>query len=115
MFQNGVTTDLGSLFPGDSNAVGAAFAINNSGMIVGFSAEANAVIGPPRIPPSNPRSSPEGAYSDRPFSRSRKRMRADWTLITAEDVSDNGLIVGTAFVGGYPNGNEHAYLLIPHS
>jgi hypothetical protein len=39
---------------------------------------------------------------------------ANWTLIVANGVSDNGDIVGVAFVGGYPNGDEHAFLLTPH-
>jgi probable HAF family extracellular repeat protein len=115
MSQHGVTTDLGTLFPGDANAVGAAFAINNNGMIVGFSAQANAVIGPPPIPPVNPRAFVYANGKMVDLNTLLPGSCANWTLITANDVNDNGMIVGTAFVGGYPNGSEHAYLLIPHS
>lgn len=113
MNEHGVTTDLGSLFPGDSSAVGAAFGINKGGMIVGFSAQSGAVIGPPSSPPVNPRAFVYANGKMVDLNTLLPASCANWTLITAEDISDNGYIVGVAFVGGYPNGNEHAYLLTP--
>jgi probable HAF family extracellular repeat protein len=112
-YKDGVTTDLGSLFPDDSSAVGAAFAIDNVGLIVGFSAKSGGVIGSSPVPPKDPRAF---IYANGRMINLNNLLPAgygDWTLITAESISDNGNIVGTAFVGGYPNGYEHAYLLTP--
>jgi hypothetical protein len=39
--------------------------------------------------------------------------RATWTLVFAKSISNNGQIAGDAWVGGYPNGVEHALLLTP--
>jgi probable HAF family extracellular repeat protein len=114
MYSHGTTTDLGTLFPNDSSAVGAAFGLNNSGTIVGFVAQSGGTIGPPRVPPVNPRAFVYANGKMVDLNTLLPAGRANWTLITAEDISDNGNIVGTAFVGGYPNGNEHAYLLTPH-
>lgn len=113
MYQNGKLTDLGTLFPNTASSVGAAFGMNNDGMIVGFSAQSGGTIGNPPVPPVNPRAwvYANGKMVD--LNTLLPASCANWTLITAEDISDNGDIVGVAFVGGYPNGQEHAYLLKP--
>ena len=37
----------------------------------------------------------------------------NWTLVVAISINDQKQIVGSAFVGGYPNGVEHGFLLTP--
>jgi probable HAF family extracellular repeat protein len=114
VYQNGKLTDLGTLFPNTPSSVGAAFGINNSGMIVGWSAQSGGTIGNPPVPPVNPRAwvYANGKMVD--LNTLLPASCANWTLIVANGVSDNGDIVGVAFVGGYPNGDEHAFLLTPH-
>ncbi len=114
MYQGGKTTDLGTLFPSSPNAVGAAFGINQGGLIVGWTAESGGTIGTPPVPPVNPRAF---AYSNGKMVDLNTLLPAscaNWTLIVADDVSNNGYIVGVAFVNGYPGGSEHAFLMVPH-
>jgi probable HAF family extracellular repeat protein len=83
-------------------------------MIVGWSAQSGGTIGNPPVPPVNPRAwvYANGKMVD--LNTLLPASCANWTLIVANGVSDNGDIVGVAFVGGYPNGDEHAFLLTPH-
>ena len=111
LYNKGATTDLGTLFPGDPASVGIAFSINQSGVIAGFSAEA-------------PYTSSSGPTQPEAFVYAHGQMvdlntllpasvRAKWTLVVARAINDRNQIVGSAFVGGYPNGVEHGFLLTP--
>ncbi|HKU67023.1 MAG TPA: hypothetical protein VJP85_04525 [Candidatus Baltobacteraceae bacterium] len=115
MSRNGATTDLGTLFPSNSDSVSAAFGINNAGLIVGFSSQSGGTIGPPAVPPVNPRAFVYANGKMVDLNSLLPASCANWTLITAEAISGNGYIVGVGFVGGYPSGTEHAYLLTPQS
>ena len=113
LYQDGIIHDLGTLFPNNPDSVSTAFAINESGVTVGFSAESGATIGNPPVPPVNPRAFVYAGGKMVDLNALLPAQFANWRLITAESISNNGYIVGTAFVGGYPNGTEHAYLLTP--
>jgi probable HAF family extracellular repeat protein len=113
LFQNGTTTDLGTLFPGNSSAVGAAFGINSEGVIVGFSAAGGAVIGPPPVLPINPRAFVYAGGTMVDLNTRLPASCANWTLVLAKDINDRGQIVGVAWVGGFPSGVEHGFLLTP--
>lgn len=109
LFQNGDTKDLGTLFPSNPHAVGAAFSINNAGLLVGFSAEGNAIPGPPIVPPINPRAF---VYADGKLVDLNTLLPAgfgDWTLVVSESVNNAGQITGGAFRSGV----EHGFLLTP--
>jgi probable HAF family extracellular repeat protein len=110
---NGTTTDLGTLFPGMSSSVGAAMGINDEGVAVGFSAAAGAIIGPPSVPPTKPRAFiyANGKMVD--LNTLLPASCANWTLVVAKDINNRGQIVGAAFVGGFPGGVEHGFLLTP--
>jgi probable HAF family extracellular repeat protein len=111
LYDKGKTTDLGTLDPSNPASVGAAFSINQSGMLVGFSADGGGV---PGYPPVNPRAYvyAHGQMVDL-NSLIPASVRANWTLVVAAGVNDKKQIVGSAFVGGYPNGVEHGFLLTP--
>lgn len=113
LFHNGTTTDLGTLFPNEPSSIGAAFGINNSGVIVGWTAESGGIIGPPPVAPTNPRAFiyANGKMVD--LNTLLPSSCAQWRLVVAEKINDRGQIIGAAFVGGYPNGVEHAFLLTP--
>jgi len=109
-YQTGTTTDLGTLSPNNASSVSGAFGVNDSGMIVGFSADGGAV---PGTLPINPRAF---VYSNGKMVDLNSLLPAGcagWTLVVANAINDNGQIVGAAYVGGYPNGVEHGFLLTP--
>jgi probable HAF family extracellular repeat protein len=111
LYQRGKTTDLGTLFPGNPNAVGSAFGINESGTIVGWSAKSG---GTPGYPPVDLRAF---VYSDGTMvdinSLLSSRVRSKWTVGVAKSINSRNQIVAVAYYGGYPNGVEHAVLLTP--
>lgn len=112
LFQNGVTKDLGTLFPSNPNAVGAAFSINDAGLLVGFSAEGNAIPGPPIIPPINPRafvSANGGTLVD--LNTLLAAGSGGFTLVVSEAVNNAGQITG----GAFREGVEHGFLITPSS
>ena len=108
LYHKGKTTDLGTLFPGSSNSVAFAFSINQSGIIVGWSAAASG---------SPPVQAEAFVYADGQMvdlnTLLPPSVRANWTLVVARSINDRKQIVGSAFVGGYPNGVEHGFLLTP--
>lgn len=111
LYQNGKMTDLGTLFPGDPHARGSAFAINDCGMIVGWSAKGG---GTPGHPPVDWRAF---VYSDGKMvdlnSLLSKDVRSKWTVVVAKSINSKKQIIAAAYYGGYPNGVEHAVLLSP--
>ncbi len=111
LYQKGHTTDLGTLFPRDPNAVGAAFGINQSGMIVGFTARNG---GTPGHIPVDPRGFvySEGKMVDL-NSLLSSHERAHWRVVVAGRINDKKQVIAAAWYGGYPNGVEHAVLLSP--
>ncbi len=111
LYQKGHTTDLGTLFPRDPNAVGAAFGINQSGMIVGFTARNG---GTPGHIPVDPRAFvySEGKMVDL-NSLLSSEVQAHWRVVVAEKINEKKQVIAAAWYGGYPNGVEHAVLLSP--
>jgi probable HAF family extracellular repeat protein len=109
LYDHGRTTDLGTLFPGTPTAGSAAFGINNKGQIVGFSTPDE----PGHIPLSPRAFLYENGTMIDLNSLLPSDRRATWTLVFAKSISNNGKIVGSAWVGGYPNGVEHGFLLTP--
>jgi probable HAF family extracellular repeat protein len=111
LYYKGATTDLGTLFPGNPASVGIAFSINQSGTIAGFSAYA------PYTSSSGPTQPEAFVYADGQMvdlnTLLPASVRANWTLVVARAINDRNQIVGSAFVGGYPNGVEHGFLLTP--
>ena len=107
LYYKGVTKDLGTLFRRKSS-VAFAFSINQSGVVVGWSAAA------PGSPPTRPEAF---VYADCQMVDLNKLLpasvRKNWTLVVASSINDRKQIVGSAFVGGYPNGVEHGFLLTP--
>ena len=108
LYYKGKTTDLGTLFPGSSSSVAFAFSINQSGVIVGWSAAASG---------SPPVQAEAFVYADGRMvdlnTLLPPSVRKNWTLVVARSINDEKQIVGSAFVGGYPNGVEHGFLLTP--
>lgn len=106
--RRGIATDLGTLFPGDPLAESVAFAINNTGVVVGFSFEAFTLAGI-----VNPRAFvyANGAMVD--LNTLLPPECANWTVVQATDISEDGKISAIVFVGGYPNGKQHGVLLTP--
>jgi probable HAF family extracellular repeat protein len=108
LYYKGNTTDLGTLFPRKRNSVAFAFSINQSGVIAGWSAAA---------PGSPPTRLEAFVYADGQMVDLNKLLpasvRKNWTLVVATSINDRKQIVGSAFVGGYPNGVEHGFLLTP--
>jgi probable HAF family extracellular repeat protein len=111
LYRKGQTTDLGTLFPSDPDAVGAAFGINQSGMIVGFTAQNG---GTPGHPPVDPRAFvyAQGKMVDL-NSLLSSEVQAQWTVVVAEKINNKKQVIAAAWYGGYPNGVEHAVLLSP--
>jgi probable HAF family extracellular repeat protein len=107
LYYKGATKDLGTLFRRKSS-VAFAFSINQSGVIVGWSAAA---------PGSPPTRAEAFVYADGQMvdlnTLLPASVRKDWTLVVATSINDRKQIVGSAFVGGYPNGVEHGFLLTP--
>ncbi len=107
LYYKGTTKDLGTLFRRKSS-VAFAFSINRSGVIVGWSAAASG---------SPPTRAEAFVYADGQMvdlnSLLPASVRKNWTLVVATSINDQKQIVGAAFVGGYPNGVEHGFLLTP--
>jgi len=111
LYQDGHTTDLGTLFPDNPASVGAAFGINDPGVIAGWSAAGGGVPGVKPIDPSAImviRGKMVNLNTLLP-----EKYRSTWRLVVANAINNRGQIAGTAWVGGYPNGVEHAFLLSP--
>jgi probable HAF family extracellular repeat protein len=108
LYYKGKTKDLGTLFPRTPTSVAFAFSINQSGVIVGFS-DADPITPPTRIKAF--------IYADCHMvdlnTLLPASVRKNWTLVVANSINDRKQIVGSAFVGGYPNGVEHGFLLTP--
>jgi probable HAF family extracellular repeat protein len=111
LFQNGVTKDLGTLFPNNPKAVGAAFSINDAGLLVGFSAEGNAIPGPPILPPINPRAFVSANGGTLVDLNTLLAGSGGFTLVVSEAVNNAGQITG----GAFREGVEHGFLLTPSS
>lgn len=111
LYRNGSTTDLGTLFPGNPAAIAAAFSINKSGAIAGWSGAGGGVF---PVEPIDPRAYvfTHGQMIDL-NSLLAPTVASNWTLVVASAINEKGQIAGSAFVGGYPNGVEHAFLLSP--
>lgn len=112
VYQNGKLTDLGTpLFPNDSAAVGAAFGNNDEGAVVGWEGAGGGV---PGTPPVDMRAFlwAKGKMVD--LNSLLPGACKDWTLVIAYGINNRGQIVGAGFVGGYPNGVEHGFLLTPN-
>lgn len=102
LYHGGVVSDLGTLDGAGIRSISAAFAINDSGTIVGFSA-----TGTPEQP-ANPRAF---VYSGGQMTDLNTLIppNSGWSLVQANDINNSGQIVGT----GNFKGNEHGYLLTP--
>ncbi len=107
-YENGVTTDMGTLSPNIPTSVSGSFAINNAGQAIGFSAESGAR---PGAKPVNPCAFifARGQMVDlnAPIGAASKT----WSLAIAESINDRGQIVG----GGYIDGVEQGFSLSPSS
>jgi probable HAF family extracellular repeat protein len=99
LWQNGVMTDLGTLYP-KNKATSEAFDINDSGQVVG---ETNSVSGPGRH-----------AFiwqqSSGMVELNTLIPPGTWTLVNARGISKNGQIVGQGILGGT---GGFGYLLTP--
>ena len=111
LYWKGKTTDLGTLFSRDPSAVGAAFGINSSGVIVGFSATGGAARS---RAPVDPRAFiyNKGKMVDL-NSLLPRWVQANWRVVVAEGINNKNQVVCAAYHGGYPHGVEHAVLLSP--